>query len=198
MYWDKKLAVAVCVLGALCTVGARAETPKLTLDDVDQLSQAKLVHDLTGGEAKPGSAPQPLPASAAAAPVAEAKPVRHIEPVAPVTPVNFVGAYRDEHGGSFVLYEFNGAVYPARVGEKLLNGWSTRKVDGFLVTVASGAGKGSHTWTEPIRSMTPVLTPVAPAVFAGSSLQAIRDLGSPLPPAGVGMPGPGMLQGGAQ
>ncbi len=48
--------------------------------------------------------------------------------------------------GSNVLYEFRGAVYPAHVGVKLLNGWTVSKVDGYLVSVSSG----KRTWTEPI------------------------------------------------
>lgn len=195
MYWDKTLAAVVCTL---CALAARAEAPKLTVEDVDQLSQAKIVQDLTGGDPKPVAAPHAaaVPASAPVAPAAPAqKPVRY---VAPVIPVTFVGAYRDDQGGSFVLYEYSDSVYSARVGEKLLNGWTARKVNGFLVTIEDGAGKHPRTWTETIRAMASPLTASAPAGFAGNSLQAIQDLGRPLPPAMVNGPGPVILQGGVQ
>jgi len=196
MYWNKTLAGVVCML---CALAARAETPKLTIEEVDQMSQAKIVQDLTGtgGGTKPSPAPvatsvqAPAPAPAST-PVVVQKPVRS---VAPEIPVTFVGAYRDDHSGSFVLYEYNDAVYTARVGEKLLNGWTARKVDGFMVTVASGAGMGGHTWTVPIRPMTQAVTlagSTATTGYAGTSLQAIRDLGSPLPPGGA------IVRGGAQ
>jgi hypothetical protein len=198
MYWDKTLATLVC---AVCALAARAETPKLTVEDVDQLSQAKIVQDLTGGAPKPAAAaaPQtptaPVAAVPASAPAPVQKPVRY---VAPVTPVTFVGAYRDDHGGSFVLYDYSDSVYSARVGEKLLNGWTARKVNGFLVTVEEGAGRHPRTWTEPIRAVTPPVAVAAPAAYAGNSLQALRDLGSPLPPGMVSGPHPAIIQGGAQ
>jgi len=196
MYWDKTLAAVVCTL---CAFAARAETPRLTVEDVDQLSQAKIIQDLSGGDPKPVAVPRTpaAPAStpaAAAPPVVVQKPVRY---VAPVTPVTFVGAYRDDQGGSFVLYQYNDAVYTARTGEKLLNGWTARKVNGFLVTVEEGAGKNPRTWTEPIRAMTQIVAAVQTGP-ASNSLQAIRDLGSPLPPGIVSGPGPAILQGGAQ
>jgi hypothetical protein len=196
MYWDKTLAAVVCTL---CAFAAWAETPRLTVEDVDQLSQAKIIQDLSGGDPKPVAVPHTpaAPAStpaAAAAPVVVQKPVRY---VAPVTPVTFVGAYRDDHGGSFVLYQYNDAVFTARTGEKLINGWTARKVNGFLVTVEEGAGKHPRTWTESMRSMTQAVAST-PMSGASNSLQAIQDLGRPLPPGMVGGPGPAMLQGGAQ
>jgi hypothetical protein len=196
MYWDKTLAAVVCTL---CAFAARAETPRLTVEDVDQLSQAKIIQDLSGGDPKPVAVPH-TPAAPASTPAAAAAPVvvqKAVRYVAPVTPVTFVGAYRDDHGGSFVLYHYNDAVFTARTGEKLLNGWTARKVNGFLVTVEEGAGKNSRTWTQPIRAMT---QPVAatPTAMASNSLQAIRDLGSPLPPGTINGPAPVALQGGAQ
>jgi hypothetical protein len=196
MYWNKTLAAVVCTL---CAFAVRAETPRLTVEDVDQLSQAKIVQDLTGGDPKAVSAPHTAAAPAftpapASAPAVVQKPARY---VAPVTPVTFVGAWRDDHGGSFVLYQYNDAVYTARTGEKLLNGWTARKVNGFLVTVEDGGGKHPRTWTETIRSMTQSVAAI-PMGVASNSLQAIQDLGRPLPPAMVSGPAPVILQGGAQ
>jgi len=181
MFSTKRLAFVAC---ALCAVTARAETPKLTLDDIDQIARTNVVKSMTGGDSKgvpgaaaqvPAVAPAPASASAAVAP----HPMVHVVHADPVT---FVGAYRDEHGGAYVLYDFNGSVYPGRVGSPLLNGWTARKVDGFRVTVSEGSGKNARTWTETIKTDYPPVQDSSPNTTR--ALQAINDLGSPLPPGG--------------
>jgi hypothetical protein len=153
---------------------ASTQSSRLSLDDVDQMSRASIVKALKGADA-PASAPA-ASTIALAAPVAAAPlPARRPESQADSsrgTSVAFVGAFRDA-AGQHVLYDFNGAVYPARVGEPLLNGWVARKVDGFLVTVAHGR----TTWTLPITSPTSA-TVRAPA---GNTVNLIGDLSSPLP-----------------
>jgi hypothetical protein len=166
--------VAGLVLFACCAAVANAST--LTLDDIDQLSRAKVVQDLTSGaSASSGTAPAHLAPSQPAAPAAA--PVVHVadKALSRGNPVTFVGAYRDERG-SHVLYAFNNAVYDALTGNKLLNGWTAEKVNGFAVTVKYGR----ESWTETIRSASPAAAPVM-----SPSIQAINDLGSPLPPPGA-------------
>jgi hypothetical protein len=179
MFSNKTLTALIC---GFCVVAARAETPHLTLDDIDQLSRASVVKNLRGtSEASPVpsasnlNVPQPAIAAPASAPApikAEAKEATRQR--MHTDPVNFVGAYRDGTG-SYVLYEFDSAVYPARIGAKLLNGWTARKVNGFLVTVVDGR----RTWTQPIRG-----GGVAAAVGSGP-MQALNDLSGPLPPGGI-------------
>ncbi|KND57802.1 General secretion pathway protein E [Candidatus Burkholderia verschuerenii] len=76
--------------------------------------------------------------------------------------------------GAYVLYDYQGTIYTARQGSRLLNGWTVALVAGFEVNLADGKRK----WTETISA--PVDTPVA---FSDSpSVRAITDLGSPLQP----------------
>jgi hypothetical protein len=173
--------VAGLVLFASC---AAAHASTLTLDDIDQLSRAKVVHDLGAASAPAGaSSGQASPAQVAA--ITAAVPVMHVANKAPShgAPITFVGAYRDERG-SHVLYAYESAVYDALTGKKLLNGWTAEKVNGFVVTVKYGR----ETWTETIKSASPAAPIMSP------SIQAINDLGSPLPPGAManngGMPAP--------
>lgn len=64
--------------------------------------------------------------------------------------------------------------YPARLGTKLINGWTAQKVSGYLVTIS----EGKHVWTAPMRGG------VASGVINTTTLQAINDLSGPLPPGG--------------
>ncbi|MBU6486209.1 MAG: hypothetical protein KGQ57_00100 [Burkholderiales bacterium] len=177
MFLDKALAFLLC---SVCVVSARAETPHLTLDDIDQLSRAKVVDALKGNP--PASAPAGATVGAAAStppvvPAGAAGPVSRAsaaKPAAHGDPITFVGAYRDA-AGAHVLYEYDGAVYPSLTGRKLLNGWTAEKVAGFVVTVKLGR----DTWTETIRGG------ALSAPIASPSLQAINDLGGPLPPGGM-------------
>ncbi|MFM0608755.1 hypothetical protein PQR05_29915 [Paraburkholderia sediminicola] len=179
-----RVAIVLTAIGILTTsVAVRAEAPHLTLDDIDQLSRDKVVRQLKGNvdgaggqAANTQSLTTPLPSTpepsgspkqpAVAASQATAARSR-------VEPVTFVGAYSDASGG-YVLYEMGGGVYPAHLGTKLMNGWTAKKVDGFLVTVA----EGKRVWTEPIRGG------AAPGSATTPALQMINDLGGPLPPAG--------------
>jgi hypothetical protein len=95
--------------------------------------------------------------------------------------VRFVGAFSDMSGPS-VLYEYRNASYPAHVGAKLLNGWTVTRVDGFVVTVAEGTGKGTRTWTETISGGTPAQDTQQPAVI-GMAGRGLPDLSGPLPPS---------------
>lgn len=181
---NRILARAVITLGTCATLTApltaRAETPHLTLDDIDQLSRDKVVRQLKGTpEGAPGaSASAPLSASLPPAPDASQVPKIVPKPAVIVRshaePATFVGAYSDATGG-YVLYEMGGGIYTAHVGKKLINGWVAQKVDGYQVTVA----EGKHVWTETIRGEAAAASPSNPA------LQALNDLSSPLPPAGM-------------
>ncbi|CAB3805120.1 hypothetical protein LMG28688_06118 [Paraburkholderia caffeinitolerans] len=151
----------------------------LTLRDIDDLARSKLTRTLRGdGDAAASSAAVTLktPAPVENAP---AVVVRPYVPPARTSAVSFVGAYADG-SGQHVLYEYNGAVYPARVGEKLLNGWIARRVDGLSVTVA----EGKRTWSVPMSSNAPASS--NSTLITGS---ALGDLSSPLPP-GVSMAQP--------
>jgi hypothetical protein len=162
------------MLGALLVSAAACAdpaSPHLSIDDIDQLARDKVVRQLKGGE-QPASQPQaaipPPPAPPMPAPVQT-----HVEERA--EPVRFVGAFGDSTGSN-VLYEYRGAVYPAHIGAKLLNGWSVKKVDGYQVSVTNG----KRIWTEPISGGSPQRDP---GPVAGGPLRALADLGSPLPPA---------------
>ncbi|MFP3708512.1 hypothetical protein SB783_31320 [Paraburkholderia sp. SIMBA_009] len=146
---------------------------------MDELARGRITRALRGdGDAPASSAAvtlkTPVPAASAPAPV-----VQPFVPRERTTPVTFVGAYSDS-GGQHVLYQYNGAVYPARVGEKLLNGWVARRVDGLSVTVA----QGKHTWSVPMSAGAQETT--GSSFVAGS---ALGDLSSPLP-QGVNMAQP--------
>ena len=178
----RAIAFWLAPLCVLCATAVRAESPHLTLDDIDQLSRNKVVKSLTdnpeGGQ-QTAAPTSPEAASTPAAPPAPAptSELRHeaFRQRSRSEPVTFVGAWKDDAGAS-VLYEFEGAVYSARVGTKLLNGWTARKVDGFLVTVADG----HRTWSEPLRGGS------VPASDTNGPLQALNDLSGPLPPGGIG------------
>ncbi|SIO72881.1 hypothetical protein SAMN05444172_9371 [Burkholderia sp. GAS332] len=177
-----RVAVLLPAIGiAVTSVVARAEGPHLTLDDIDQLSRDKVVRQLKGTGDGAGGQPgntaslvAPLPSQQDPSLIAKPSPVQRVSATrSHAEPVTFVGAYSDATGG-YVLYEMGGGVYPAHLGTKLMNGWTARKVDGFLVTVV----EGKRVWTEPIRGG------ASPGSATTPTLQAINDLGGPLPPAG--------------
>jgi hypothetical protein len=149
--------------------------PRLSIEDIDQITRSKIARQLTGdGGSQSGAIALNAPAPAIAP-----NPVPVVKVVAPrqrAEAVRFVGAFSDMSGPS-VLYEFRGAFYPAHVGTKLLNGWIVKRVEGFVVTVA----EGRQTWTETISGGTSSAsdnqqsaTPIA---------RALNDLGGPLPPS---------------
>jgi hypothetical protein len=159
---------------------ADSSMPRLSIDDIDQLARDKVVRQLKSGD-QPASQPQAAVPAPVSPPKADPAPVPvHVEERA--EPVHFVGAFGDATGSN-VLYEYRGAVYPAHVGEKLLNGWSVKKVDGYQVSVSYG----KRTWTEPITGGSPQRDP-GPMSGGGGPLRSLVDLGAPLPP-GL-MPGP--------
>lgn len=167
-------APAASASAAGTTVADVTGDSHLTLHDIDELARSKLTRALRGDGDTPASGAAvtlktPVPASTAPVP----SPV--VQPFVPrerTTPVTFVGAYSDALG-QHVLYQFNGAVYPARVGEKLLNGWVARRVDGLSVVVA----QGKRTWSVPMSGGAQEST--GSTFVAGS---ALGDLSSPLPP----------------
>jgi hypothetical protein len=174
-----RVAIVLAAIGVLITSAvARAESPHLTLDDIDQLSRDKVVQTLKGATnagTQPANLAAPLPVTPD--PMSGPKGVQPKRVDAfrsRAEPVSFVGAYSDA-SGSYVLYEIGGGVYPAHLGTKLMNGWTAQKVSGFLVTVS----EGKRVWTEPIRGGS------APGVVNTPTLQAINDLGGPLPPPGA-------------
>ncbi|KVF40311.1 hypothetical protein WJ09_26865 [Burkholderia vietnamiensis] len=190
-----KHALVAAGTGLALTAYAEPATPRLSIDDIDQVARANVVRQLSGGA--PGSStlspnvggmttPQPGIVASAAAVSGPAKPSAKsaARTHARAEPVSFLGASRDE-SGSYVLYLFQDAIYPARVGATLLNGWSVKAVDGYAVTVA----EGKHTWKEPIRAAVPVPSASTNAV------RSLIDLASPLPSGG---PIPGTPIGGAQ
>jgi len=184
MFSTSRILACAITLGACATLTplmAHADTPHLTLDDIDQLSRDKVVRQLKGApEGAPVGSSPPAALSATLPPPPDASQAPKVVPKAAVIarshaePATFVGAYSDATGG-YVLYEMGGGIYTAHLGKKLINGWIAQKVDGYLVTVA----EGKHVWTEPIRSEATAATTSNPA------LQALTDLSSPLPPAGM-------------
>ncbi|MFP3709235.1 hypothetical protein SB783_35015 [Paraburkholderia sp. SIMBA_009] len=167
-------APAPSASAAGASVAAAVGDTHLTLHDIDELARSKLTRALRGDGDTPASGAAvtlktPVPAAPVAAPAPMVQPFVARERT---TPVTFVGAYTDS-AGQHVLYQFNGAVYPARVGEKLLNGWIARRVDGLSVVVA----QGKHSWSVPMSGGTQEST--GSPYIAGS---ALGDLSSPLPP----------------
>ena len=151
---------------------AAPATPHLSIDDIDQITRSKIARQLAGDGGQQGVVLNaPAPASApAAAPVIRATP-----PSSQSEPVRFVGAFSDMSGTS-VLYEYRNASYPAHVGTKLLNGWTVKRVDGFVVTVADS----KHTWTETISGGT---APSSDTPRLVVPIRPLNELGAPLPPA---------------
>jgi hypothetical protein len=180
MFSNKSGRVAAASLFVLFAAGlAHADEKHLTLDDIDGLARQNLVNSMrkTDGAQPPAggvvlSAPiMGAPAAPAATATVVAKPKRPDTPAKRAIPVSFVGAYSDA-SGAHVLYEYQGGVYTAGRGEKLLNGWTVTHVDGYRVTVA----EGKRTWAD-------VISAPGGAVPLGDSpvIRAITDLGGPLP-----------------
>jgi hypothetical protein len=173
------IKTALAGLAALAFMaGVHAQEKHLTLDDIDGLARQNIVDSMrkapdagkpptnvglnTSLIATPAPAPE---TSAPKSPVRKPSP-----PVKRSIPVSFVGAYSDA-SGSYALYDYQGAIYPAKQGTTLLNGWVLGRVEGFVVTVSEGK-----------RKLTEVIAAQAPAPTVDSpSLQAISDLGGPLP-----------------
>jgi hypothetical protein len=165
--------------------GLHAQEKHLTLDDIDTLARQKIVDSMKrapDGTASQQAAPMlgaslpaaPAPAQAAAE-TPKAAPRRSAIPAVHSVPVTFLGAFSDSTG-SYVLYDYMGAIYPGRQGTKLLNGWTVSRIDGYQVTVT----EGKRTWSQVIVAQAiPVAEPSAPS----SSMQALNDLNSPLPSA---------------
>lgn len=189
MFSNKAARAAAVTLFALCAAGlARADEKHLTLDDIDGLARQNLVNSMRkadGAQASASGVALNAPLSTPAAPppvVAVVKAPKAVSPSAPrAVPVTFVGAYSDM-SGQHVLYDYQGGVYFAARGEKLINGWIVTRVDGYHVSVS----EGKRTWTEVISAPPPSQpTGNTPAV------RAITDLGGPLPMAtNIGSFGP--------
>ncbi|WP_231337737.1 hypothetical protein [Paraburkholderia sprentiae] len=148
-------------------------TPHLSIDEIDQITRSKIARQLAGDGGPQGPAVS-LTAPAPATVPAPAPVIRAIPPAPRKEPVRFVGAFSDMSGQS-VLYEYRSASYPAHVGAKLLNGWTVKRVDGFVVTVADGR----RTWTETISGGTANTSDSTQQT--GSPTRTLGDLGGPLP-----------------
>ncbi|MBG0880407.1 hypothetical protein H0X90_26775 [Burkholderia sp. 9775_39] len=188
-----KHALIAAGVGIAASAHAGPVGASLSIDDIDQLARANLARQLGGGAPSvgmlpPGAMSQSQPGIVASGVTADAQPKPVEKPLRPprahAEPVLFLGAFNDETG-AHVLYSFRDAIYPARVGATLLNGWSVKSVDGYAVTVA----EGKRTWKEPIRGAAPIQSPATNAV------RSLVDLGSPLP---AGAPLPGIPLGGTQ
>jgi hypothetical protein len=172
--------------GAALPVSASAASvpaePRLSIEDVDRIARSSIARQLAGssggqsGLALNGVAPVTTPVIAPV-PVVSPRP-------APsrlrVEPVRFVGAFSDVTGQS-VLYEYRNASYPAHVGARLLNGWTVKSVNGFVVTVTEGTGKAARTWTETISGGTPAQDSQQTAA-TNLVARGVPDLSGPLPP----------------
>jgi hypothetical protein len=181
MFSNNTARVAAASLFALCIASlAHADEKHLTLDDIDSLARQNLVNSMRKTDAAqapaqgvalnaPLSAPPAPPVAAAADSPKASKPAS--PPAHRTTPVTFVGAYNDM-SGAHVLYDYQGGVYSAARGEKLMNGWVVTRVDGFHVSVS----EGKRTWSEVISA------PSMPLPMGDSpAVRAITDLGGPLP-----------------
>ena len=169
---------ALAGLFALSLVGAaHAQEKHLTLDDIDGLAREQIVKSMS--KAPDSTATNgvglnaPIGAPVAAPAETRAPPRKPTPPVKRTIPVSFVGAYSDM-SGSYVLYDYQGAIYPAKQGSTLLNGWVFGRVDGFVVSLSEGKRK----WTEVISAPSQSVAIDSPAI------QAINDLSGPLPPGG--------------
>ena len=181
MFSNNTARVAAASLFALCIASlAHADEKHLTLDDIDSLARQNLVNSMRKTDAAqapaqgvalnaPLSAPPAPPVAAAADSPKASKPAS--PPAHRTTPVTFVGAYSDM-SGAHVLYDYQGGVYSAARGEKLMNGWVVTRVDGFHVSVS----EGKRTWSE-------VISAPSMSLPMGDSpaVRAITDLGGPLP-----------------
>jgi len=156
--------------------------PRLSIEDVDRIARSSIARQLAGssggqtGLPLNGAAPVTAPATAPV-PVAIRPPLAHPR----AEPVRFVGAFSDVTGQS-VLYEYRNASYPAHVGARLLNGWTVKSVNGFVVTVTEGTGKAARTWTETISGGTPAQDSQQTAA-TNLVARGMPDLSAPLPPS---------------
>ncbi|MBB3261265.1 hypothetical protein [Paraburkholderia sp. WP4_3_2] len=162
-----------------------AATGHLTLGELDNLARNKLASTLRGtpdvSAASAAAATKPVIQDAAPRAQAPSAPV--YVPRAHVDPVAFLGSYTDGLG-QHVLYQYNGSVYPALIGEKLLNGWIARRVDGQMVTVSEGRA----TRHIAMSGDAPVSSVIAqPSPFGGGP-SLLGDLSQPLPRGMVGSP----------
>jgi hypothetical protein len=172
-------AAASPVSAAAASVPAE---PRLSIEDVDRIARSSIARQLAGssggqtGLPLNGAAPVTAPATAPV-PVAIRPPLAHPR----AEPVRFVGAFSDVTGQS-VLYEYRNASYPAHVGARLLNGWTVKSVNGFVVTVTEGTGKAARTWTETISGGTPAQDSQQTAA-TNLLARGMPDLSGPLPPS---------------
>jgi hypothetical protein len=183
MFSNKAALAGLSALFALSFLAsAHAQDKHLTLEDIDGIARQNLVDSMRKGAAQSqptstglaGGLPSVATAPAASDPAPSLKkPPRFAAPPKNVTPVSFVGAYSDM-SGTYVLYDYQGAIYPARQGTTLINGWTVTRVDGYQVSVEYAKRKWTDVITAPVRAM--------PAFDTGP-VRAVTDLGGPLPPA---------------
>lgn len=158
----------------------------LTLGEIDNLARNKLASTLRGtpdAAAASSSAILTKPLAADSAPHVPVPSAPAYTPRAHVEPVAFLGAYSDGLG-QHVLYQYNGSVYPALIGEKLLNGWVARRVDGQMVTVSEGRATRHIAMSGDAQTAAAIMQPAA---FGGAP-SLLGDLSQPLPRAMVATP----------
>jgi len=146
---------------------ADTATPHLSLDDIDQMARANIARQL--------NAATPAPSSTPPATVKAEHPVHAVPGRPSVEPVTFVASYADASGATYVLYSYRGAIYPARVGSPLLNGWMAKAVNGFVVTVTDGR----RTWKVPVHG-----EPQSSASDGSPTTPTLFNLATPLPSGG--------------
>jgi hypothetical protein len=184
---------AASILLLCMTSLAHADEKNLTLDDIDGLARQNLINTMRkadGAQPPAGAsavgvglgAPLSAPPTAGAAQGAEAAKQPAKRPGGPVrlgTPVSFVGAYSDM-SGAHVLYDYQGGIYSAASGAKLLNGWVVTRIDGYHITVS----EGKRSWSDVISAPSNASSTTADS----AGVRAITDLGGPLPIGGPGVP----------
>jgi len=139
------------------------DASRLTLGEIDAAAREKVLRQLRGDNALmspsvpvmsqiPAPMVSQMPPTLAGgrvipAPVEQA----HVRPAVSVGSAEIVGVVADVRSVR-VLYRFNGGIYTAALGEKMLNGLTAKKVRGLNVTVSNG----KREWQVPVSS-----TPVA-------------------------------------
>lgn len=158
-------SILLCV-----SFGAQADQSQLTLDQIDEAARLQMMRSLGMN----------TPDKASSAPATQSKDATAQKVVTPrkpeADPAVFVGAFSDALGTT-VLYQYQGAVYQARAGSRLLNGWTVEAVRDFQVYL-SFQGRA---WTAPIVAASATEPePRSPAVDALSGLASPLPVGQPV------------------
>jgi hypothetical protein len=146
------------------------DASRLTLGEIDAAARGKVLKELRGDTASGPFVNQipapmvnqmpPMPPTLVGGRMIPA-PAEPPHSAAQVGGVEIVGVVADGHSVR-VLYPFNGAIYSAALGEKMLNGITAKKVRGLNVMVSNGRRE----W------QVPVSTPVADDLDSGLQSQS--------------------------